>query len=284
MFENQHNDYSCNDSDNIADDAAVKVRSWGSVGSFAKHWHDFTRISFFRKTVDGFDIEGAKDVVSEAHGHENSWDDDIAKAQKRELRRIHTPVSWEKDFDWCIDAFGDGEHDIGSKDKEDVIEEESSKHHESVLEVAQEDELDCVHWHQDGQRVVKNPWLGQNVDSDEHASDYKTKDIEQCHILINLQETNLHVEQLFLFKRIECRNTKAGEQTLDRDGAANTHVAEQQRVNDLFSHVFDEEVEATQGATSIQGELHHVVLGHCLDTFAIHASFLVDMDLFELFD
>ena len=136
---------------------------------FAQHSDNFISITLLGKIVDSLDIERAKDVISEAHGHENARDHNVTEAQKWELGGILGPVRGEEDFDGGVNALSDCQHDIGAEDKENVIEEESCQHHEAVLEVAQEDHLDGVDWEKDGQRVVEDPRLGHDVDSYAYA-------------------------------------------------------------------------------------------------------------------
>ncbi len=67
-------------------------------------------------------------------------------------------------FNRSINVLGYSDHDIGSKDKEYVIEEEQSKENCSIFEVSQEDILKRMNAEDYSQDVVIDPTLANHID------------------------------------------------------------------------------------------------------------------------
>ena len=81
MFEDKHYDNSDDNGDDVADDAAIEVASWSSDWCTSQLSDNFFAVTGLSKVVDSSGIEGAKHVVSQAHSHEDSWNNDITKTE-----------------------------------------------------------------------------------------------------------------------------------------------------------------------------------------------------------
>lgn len=127
---------------------------------------------------EGLDSEVLQEVKSETERHEDARNNDISQSQNRVLRGIHTQVSRELQFNGGIDVLGHSDHHVGAEHEEYVVEEEESEEDGSVLEVAQEDELEGVDAEHDGQDVIVDPALTHEVDGYLDEGEYDADQVQ----------------------------------------------------------------------------------------------------------
>ena len=88
VLEHHHHDHSRHDCDDVANDAAVEVGAGGIHGLLSQEGDHLVSLAHLGKVIDAADIQGAEDVVSEAHRHEDARDHDVTQTQKGELGRL----------------------------------------------------------------------------------------------------------------------------------------------------------------------------------------------------
>ena len=81
VLEDKHDNDSRNDGKDVANDSSIEIRAGSSHGCFSQFGNNFFTLVRFRQVVDGADVERAKNVVSKAHSHKDTWDDDVAESE-----------------------------------------------------------------------------------------------------------------------------------------------------------------------------------------------------------
>jgi len=122
VLKDKHDNDSSDDGKDVANDSSMEERTVSNNGCF----YQLFESALSGDHIDLSNIERSEDVVTKAHSHEDAWDDDITESKKGELGRLSGPVSWEENLDRSINALGNGEHDIGAEDEEDVVEEKAN--------------------------------------------------------------------------------------------------------------------------------------------------------------
>lgn len=106
-------------------------------------------------------------IEPEAEGDKDSWDNNISQTQHGKLVGLVGGESKEEagedDLDGGIKVFGDRDHDLGSKDPKDVVEEETREEDHTGLEGVQGEELDGVEGEADAEDVGGDPVLCRDV-------------------------------------------------------------------------------------------------------------------------
>jgi hypothetical protein len=72
-------------------------------------------------------------------------------------------IFWEFQFNWCINTLGNSQHDVGTKHKENIIEEKEHQKQHSVLEIANEHRLKSMDAEKNTDQIIVNPTLSINI-------------------------------------------------------------------------------------------------------------------------
>jgi len=112
-------------------------------------------------------------VVTEQEGDEDSRNDDVTEAEHGHVLGVEAvleQVLREDEFDGSLERLGDGDHDVGAEDPEDVVEEETAEQDAAGHDVVQVEQLDAVDGEGEAEQVVGDPVLLHEIpDADDGA-------------------------------------------------------------------------------------------------------------------
>ena len=114
-----------------------------------------------------------RSVVAQQESDEDAGDDDITEPQHGHVlggEPIFEQILREDQLDGSFEGLGDGDHDVGAEDPEDVVEEKTSEKDASGQHVVQVKEFDSVDGEGQAEQVVGDPvFLHEVPDADQGA-------------------------------------------------------------------------------------------------------------------
>lgn len=141
VLEVDHHEHGDQQTDNVGDEASVKVNMLATVQT---------------------------DVKAQQERNEDARNDDISETEHSKLLpedAMLQEVLREDELDWCVKGLGHRHHHISTEDPENVVDKEAAQENASGNDVAQIDVLDCLDGESKAKEVIGNPVLQQSKQS-----------------------------------------------------------------------------------------------------------------------
>lgn len=110
-------------------------------------------------------------VETQQQCNENAGNDNVAQAKHSEvggIESIDKDVLWEDQLDWCIEAFGNGNHDIRAEHPEYIIDEQARQQNQTGNDIVQMQQFNTVYSECNTEQIVGDPVFFQQIpDSDD---------------------------------------------------------------------------------------------------------------------